>query len=131
MSRRVSDLIGEEPVMIHAVPAALTVTEAAKKMVKKHVASLIVKQGGKYVGIITERDMAQCVSACKDLTTARVEDVMSKDIRFITPDITLVEAAQIMHDQDVRHLPVFDGQSVIFMLSIRDIAFDDLPGQHG
>ena len=62
MQKRVSDLIGEEPVMIHAVPAALTVTEAAKKMVKKHVSSLIVKKEGQYVGMITERDVTKCTS---------------------------------------------------------------------
>ncbi len=128
MSRRVSDLIGEEPVMIHAVPAALTVTEAAKKMVKKHVASLIVKKEGKYVGILTERDVTRCAATSKQILKEKVEDSMSRDIQFITPDITLAEAAQIMRDNDIRHLPVFDGESVIFMLSIRDIAFDDLPG---
>ena len=63
----------------------------------------------------------------KQILKVRVEDVMSRDIQFITPDITLTEAAQIMREKDIRHLPVFDGESVIFMLSMRDIAFVDLP----
>ena len=125
MAKRVSDLIGEEPVTIHAVPAALTLTEAAKKMVKKHVSSLIVKKEGKYVGMLTERDVTKCAATSKQILKVRVEDVMSRDIQFITPDITLDEAAQIMRERDFRHLPVFDGESVIFMLSIRDIAFEN------
>ncbi len=124
MAKRVSDLIGEEPVTIHAVPAALTLTEAAKKMVKKHVSSLIVKREGKYVGILTERDVTRCAATSKQILKVKVEDEMSTDIEFITPDITLIEAADIMREKDIRHLPVFDGESVIFMLSIRDIAFE-------
>ncbi len=131
MIKRVSDLIAEEPVTIHAVPAALTVTEAAKKMVKKHVSSLIVKKEGKYVGMITERDVTKCAATSKQILKVRVEDVMSRDIEFITPDITLTEAAQIMREKDFRHLPVFDGESVIFMLSMRDIAFANLPNLPG
>ncbi len=125
MEKRISDLIGEEPVTIHAVPAALTLTEAAKKMVKKHVSSLIVKKEGQYVGILTERDVTKCAATSKQILKVRVEDVMSRDIQFVTPDITLAEATQIMRDKDIRHLPVFDGESVIFMLSIRDIAFEN------
>ncbi len=126
MSKKVADLIGAEPVTIHMIPALLTVTEAAKKMVKKDVGSLIVKKENKYVGIITDRDITRCMAARKDLLKVRVEEAMNADLQFITPDETLEYCAQLMRELDVRYLPVFDGESIIFILSMSQITFDDL-----
>ncbi len=127
MSKRVADLIGAEPVTIHMIPAMLPVTEAAKKMVKKDVGSLIVKKENKYVGIITDRDITKCMATRKDLLKVKVEEAMTADLQFITPDETLEYCAQLMRELDVRYLPVFDGESIIYILSMSQIAFDDLP----
>ncbi|HEB02146.1 MAG TPA: CBS domain-containing protein [Nitrospirae bacterium] len=127
MSKRVADLIGAEPVTIHMIPAMLPVTEAAKKMVKKNVGSLIVKKENKYVGIITDRDITKCMATRKDLLKVKVEEAMTADLQFITPDETLEYCAQLMRELDVRYLPVFDGESIIFILSMSQITFDDLP----
>ena len=131
MSRKVGDLIGAEPVMIHMIPARLPVTEAAKKMLKKQVGCLIVKKENKYVGIISDKDITRCMATRKDLLKVTVEEVMNSKLHFITPDDTLEYSAQLMREHDLRHLPIFDGENIMYVLSMGQITFDNLPPMHG
>jgi signal-transduction protein with cAMP-binding, CBS, and nucleotidyltransferase domain len=125
---KVGEIILEQKSPLHAVPAVLTVAGAAKKMRSKNVGAMIVKQGAEYVGIITERDVARCMAESDNPRAAKVNEYMSKDIYFVEPDDTMIYAAQVMQKEGIRYVIVWDGESILHVLSLRDAAFMCLEG---
>ncbi len=97
--------------------------EAIKMMSSNRVGCLIAQKDGKYVGIITERDVTDCCAECNNVYDAKVRDAMTGKISFVRPDDTLGYATQVMRSKGFRHLPVFEEDKIVYILSIRDIAF--------
>lgn len=109
---------------VHAVSPATTVAAATAKMQDQHSHSLIVERDGATdaFGIITSTDVIRkVIAAGKNPASVRVRDVMSKPIITIPPDCTLFDVAQLMARNHINHLPVFDGQKLIGMVSSTDI----------
>ncbi len=123
MKKEVKDIIGEGSVDIHTVSPETGLMDSVKIMNSKGVGCLIVKEGDDYVGIITERDVTNCCAHCEDVYDSKVRDVMTTKISFVRPDDTLEHATEIMRKKDFRHLPVFEEDKIIYVLSIRDLAF--------
>ena len=123
MKKEVRDIIGEGSVDIHTISPEASLIDAGKKMSSERVGCLIVKKDGKYVGIITERDVTDCCAGCKDVYASKVRDAMTGKISFVRPDDTLEYATRIMRMKGFRHLPVFEEDKIIYVLSIRDLAF--------
>ena len=132
MSKTIKDFIGDRPVQVYTASPDDSLKDVVKKMIDSHVGCLVVKDGDSYTGIVTERDVMHAVGDCDDVGTINVSKVMSRKIRFLAPDDTLDYAAKVMREKGIRHLPVFDGDEIIYVLSIRDIAFaelDELKGE--
>ena len=116
---RVSDIMTKAAVIDQSDD---TVTEAARKMWTQQTGSLLVMDGEDLVGIVTERDVLKAVASGARLDETRVSEVMSKDLVTVGPGTSLREAAKIMADRWIRHLPVVDGGKVVGVLSQRDLA---------
>jgi CBS domain-containing protein len=99
-----------------------TLAEAARKMWKQQTGSLLVMEEDDLVGILTERDILRAVATGSKLNETRVSEVMTKDLITVGPQATLREAAKIMADRWIRHLPVVDGGKVVGVISQRDLA---------
>jgi CBS domain-containing protein len=99
-----------------------TLAEAAGKMWKQQTGSLLVMEEDDLVGILTERDILKAVATGSKLNETRVSEVMTKDLITVGPQATLREAAKIMADRWIRHLPVVDGGKVVGVISQRDLA---------
>ena len=99
-----------------------TVYEALKLMADKGVGALLVMEGAKIAGVISERDYARKVILqgrfSKD---TRVREIMTSRVVYARPDQTLEECLALMTDKHVRHLPVLDGEKLIGVLSIGDL----------
>ena len=98
-----------------------TLAEAASKMWKQQTGSLLVLDGEDLVGIITERDVLKAVATGTPVDRARISEVMTKDPVTVGPGTSLREAAKMMADRWIRHLPVMDEGKLVGVLSQRDL----------
>jgi CBS domain-containing protein len=94
---------------------------AARKMWEQQTGSLLVLEGKDLVGIITERDVLRAVATGTPMGTP-VSEVMSKDLITVEPGTSLREAARIMTDKWIRHLPVLESGRLVGVVSQRDLA---------
>jgi CBS domain-containing protein len=105
--------------------------EAAKLMKIHKVGSVLVKRDNRIVGIVTEPDIIRKVIGAERIAYAvRVEEIMSSPVIGIDWRRPLTEAADLMQQHGTRHLAVFNGGSVVGVLSVRDllhpVAIDEL-----
>jgi CBS domain-containing protein len=99
-----------------------TLADASKKMWEQQTGSLLVMEGSKLIGIITERDLLRAMAEGDDPTGTKVRDMMTKDVVTIGPGTNLRDAAKIMFDHWFRHLPVATAEGdVVGIISLRDL----------
>jgi CBS domain-containing protein len=118
----VRDIMSTELVTIE--PSA-NLTEAVHAMSAGRSGSVLVLQAGSLVGIFTERDILRALAHSAKADLARVSSVtqwMSRDPVTIGPETTVAEALNQMLFGGFRHLPVMDGDAVVGMVSMRDLA---------
>ena len=102
-----------------------TVFDAIKVLAEKGVGALIVMKDGKLAGILSERDYTRKVALLgKNSKEIYVRDIMTADVMVISPKTRTRECMAIMSEKNIRHLPVVDGDTVVGMLSIRDLMND-------
>ena len=107
------------------VDPSVNVTEAARAMSTGRAGSVLVLEGGSLVGIFTERDILRALAHQSDADAGRVSSVanwMARDPVTIGPDATVGEAMDRMLSGGFRHLPVIDGDSLVGVVSMRDLA---------
>ena len=95
--------------------------DAANRMWKQQTGSLLVMDGDRLIGIVTERDLMKAVARGVDLDTTPVSAVMTRQLLTVTPDASVQEAARHMADRWIRHLPVVVDGDVVGMVSQRDL----------
>jgi len=98
-----------------------TLGEVAQKMVDVNVGSVIVKDFGRLIGILTERDLLKAMAGRVHTSDARVREWMTADPITATRDTDLGAAAQTMVKNGFRHLPVVDGEQVVGVVSLRQV----------
>jgi CBS domain-containing protein len=98
-----------------------TLRDAANRMWAQQTGSLLVMDGDRLVGIITERDVMKAVARGSDLDATPVSAVMTRGVLTVAPDTSLHEAARHMATRWIRHLPVVVEGTVVGMVSQRDL----------
>ena len=98
-----------------------TLGEVAERMTAKNVGAVVVKDFGRLIGILTERDLLKAMAARVHTSEARVRQWMTEDPITASPDTPLEEAAQVMLDNGFRHLPVVDDTQVVGVVSLRRV----------
>ena len=109
-----------KPTIITVAPED-TLGEVAERMSAQNVGAVVVKDFGRLIGILTERDMLRAMAARVHTSDARVRSFMTADPVTAAPDMDLDEAAQVMLDNGFRHLPVVDGSTVLGVVSLRRV----------
>jgi CBS domain-containing protein len=117
--RRVLEGKGEH---VETVPIGTSVCTAVQQMNARRIGSLVVIDGNRLAGIITERDvLTRTVAHHRDPATTLVDDVMTRDVVVIAPDITIAEVMMLFTDRRCRHLPVVEGDVLRGMISSGDV----------
>jgi CBS domain-containing protein len=108
--------------------------DVAKMMRSNGISSVVVLEGTKLAGIVTERDIVNLVAAGGDPHATTVAHGMTRrDLSTVSSKTQLTEAAKAMVSRNIRHLPVVDGEDVVGIVSIRDMtrwAADELSAGH-
>ena len=117
---KVRELMTTEPTTVE--PKA-TLGEVATLMKQEDCGSIPVVEGGRLVGIVTDRDIVvRGVAAGKDPKTQRVSEVMSADPVTIGPDDDVTNAEKKMADRQIRRLPVVEGGKLVGIIVTAQIA---------
>jgi CBS domain-containing protein len=119
---------------VKAADAEDTFADVAKTMRTNGISSVVVLEGRKLGGIVTERDIVNLVAAGGDPHSVKVVHGMTRrDLLTVGPKTDIGEAAELMVDRNIRHLPVVDRGRVVGVISIRDLtkwAAEELAGGH-
>jgi len=123
--KKVSDLLAGKNKAIYSVSPHSTVFEALQMMVEREVGVLMVwEEEGKDLGIITERDYARkVVLKGKKSPETKVEEIMTpaRVLFTVKPDTTVEECMILITGKRIRHLPVYEGNKFIGLVSIGDV----------
>jgi CBS domain-containing protein len=98
-----------------------TVHVAIARMLEENVGSVAVCEGERLVGIFTERDVLRLAGEGPDFSEIRVGDVMTRQLVTLSPDADILDAARLMGERKIRHLPVLEGENLLGMVGIREV----------
>lgn len=99
-----------------------SVLEAIKIMAERSIGSLLVMDGDKLKGIVTERDYARKVIVKgRSSNSTQVSEIMSTNMHTANPGQTVNDCMKVMTNQRIRHLPVIDNGEVVGLISIGDL----------
>jgi len=116
--------------IVHTIRPDETVYEAVKRMAEKGIGALLVMEGDRIVGIVSERDYARkIVLSGRSSKETAVAVIMTTQVLCVGPQQTTEECMAIMTENRVRHLPVMDKGKLIGLVSIGDLVKDIISEQ--
>jgi len=108
---------------IITVNSTTKIRAAVELMNKNQIGCLVVMRKGKPIGIMTERDvLKKIVCRCKNPEQTRVSEIMSKPLIVGRVDMNWLEAAKLMLDRNIKKLPIVDGERLVGLVTLTDIA---------
>ena len=106
-----------------AVDPTASIGEAAEKMIEGGVGAVVVMEDGvRLTGIITERDLLRAVAQRARAAEARVRQWMTESVITIEPDTPIEDAAEMMFERNFRHLPVSRDGRLLGIVSLRRLS---------
>jgi CBS domain-containing protein len=120
--KTVKEILEAKGTEIWSVQPSDTVLDSLRLMSDKGIGSLLVMDGEKLMGIVTERDYARkVILEGKSSKDTSVSDVMTRKVLCVSPERTVDECMALMTDKRARHLPVVDHKRVVGVVSIGDL----------
>lgn len=107
-------------VPVITINAIDTLRVAAERMVKNNIGAIVVVEGNKPVGIVTERDVTKQVIT-GDALTKLVSRVMSQPLRVSRKETTIQEAFEIMLEHRIRRLPIVENNELVGIVTEKDL----------
>jgi CBS domain-containing protein len=120
--KRVKDILEHKGRTVWSIAPAASVYDAMKLMADKEIGALLVMDGSKLVGIISERDYARkVILQGRSSRTTEVQEIMTSRVVYAELDQNIEECMAIMTDKRIRHLPVIESGEVVGIISIGDL----------
>jgi CBS domain-containing protein len=119
----VRDILARKGTHVQSIGPDATVLDAALLMNDQKIGSLVVTDGGRLVGIITERDLlVRVIALRRDPAATAVREVMTTELLCGGTDTSLDEARGVMMTRRIRHLPIVDeDEHLVGLVSIGDL----------
>jgi len=117
----IMDFMTNEPVKIEA---GATIKQVAQTMKEKSVGSILIMEGNELSGIITEKDIVTKITANgESALEKKTNDIMTphKELITIKPGVDIMNAINLMKENEIRRLPVMDNNKLKGMITINDI----------
>ncbi len=125
MAQKISEVMTGNPTVLDA---NATVAEAARAMRDRGIGDVVVNEDGRLCGIVTDRDIVvRAVADERAPGDVRLRDVCSADLVTVKPDTTVEEAVRLMREKALRRLPVVQGNDVVGIVSLGDLAIERDP----
>ena len=122
MAGTVEEIMTHEP---RTVDIGVSLVDAAREMRDGDIGDVIVTDGGRVAGILTDRDIVvRAIAEGRDLQTTTVGDVCSSGPRTLEPGESVEAATQVMDEHSIRRLPVVRDGELVGVLSLGDLAQD-------
>ena len=118
----VRDMIRKKGGEVFTLAPDSSVYDALALMAKENSGAVLVMDGGRVEGILSERDCVRHLDLeGKSSRTTKVSDIMTSKVVYIEASQPLEECMALMIDKNIRHLPVYDGEKLLGMVSVRDV----------
>ena len=118
----ISEILHHKGNHVWSIDPQATVFNAIQLMSDKNIGALLVTEGDKLVGILTERDYTRKVALRgKSSKETAVKEILSGQVIHVTPDHTIEDCLRLMTDHRVRHLPVLEADRIVGIISIGDL----------
>jgi len=115
------DIIHKKGGEVFSVQPDASVFEALKMMADQNTGALLVLTEGKVDGILSERDCVRRLELHgRNARETRVKDIMTSKVLYVQASQSLEECVAIMIDKNIRHLPVYDNEELVGLISARD-----------
>ena len=119
---RIADVLRGKGSDVLTVAPSASVTELLALLATRNVGALPVVEGGRLVGIVSERDVVRRLhGGGAGLLDARVDDIMTTDVTTCSPSDSAVDLARVMTEGRFRHLPVCEDDRLCGIVSIGDL----------
>jgi CBS domain-containing protein len=122
MARTINEVMTHDPRTIRPTD---TVHDAARQMRDGDVGAVLVEDGGRLAGIVTDRDIVvRTIADGRDPDEVKVDEVATKDVEALTPDQSIHDAVRFMREHDVRRVPVVQDGRPVGIVSLGDLAVE-------
>lgn len=118
----IRNILNDKGTQVYDVGPENTVYEAIEKMADKDIGALLVTEGEKLRGIITERDYRnKVILKGRASKTTKVKEIMTSDLYTVSPSDTVETCMALMTNGKFRHLPVLENDKIAGVVSIGDL----------
>jgi len=118
----IKDLLQKKGNKVWSVTPKTTVLNTLKMMSSKDVGALMVLDGDRIAGIISERDIVRTMAETQEChLDSPISNIMTHDVVHVSPDQTLDSCVTLMIQRNFRHLPVVDHNRLVGFISMRDL----------
>jgi CBS domain-containing protein len=121
-SGTISEILNNKGSHVWTISPNATVFDAIQMMADKNIGAILVTEGDKLIGIISERDYTRKVALKGKMSKqTAVHEILSGQVFTVTPDHTVEQCMHLMTENRVRHLPVLEEGRMVGIVSIGDL----------
>jgi CBS domain-containing protein len=125
MPQSIREVMTADPV---SLSATTSLTDAARRMRDEDIGDVLVSDGDRLRGVVTDRDIVvRAVAEGRDITSTTLADVCSTDVITVGPSDSVDDAVRMMSEHAVRRIPVVENGRPVGIVSIGDVAIERQP----
>ncbi|MBS1270249.1 MAG: Inosine-5'-monophosphate dehydrogenase [Gammaproteobacteria bacterium] len=118
---KIREILSSKSQVIYSASPTESLGEAVNTLVKNNCGALVVMEGERMVGIVSERDVLRACAELKEPLQTTVSSRMTSDLVTATPDDDVEKVMRLLTHHRIRHLPIMETDRLVGVISIGDI----------